>query len=409
MTPDAPAVDDAPRIPCYACAEPVHPDARKCRWCGEWYEDIVRSQQRVTASQAHELLASADSDADSGLPHPFDRDLSMDDLVVSSGDEWSDDLASLESVRHEIATAFGIVIPELRLRHDAELVPGEARIRIREVAVDAVTYVAGDHTALVEGVVESLSQRLGDFVTRELVADLLNRARSNSPMVVQELVPNLLSVGQLAQVLRNLLRETIPIRDLSTIFNALADNAVYTKDPHALTEHVRSRLARTICSRYEAGDGFLKAFMLSPDAERAIQNSIQLNETGQVLMIDPNTSHAIQENFADALKRHAGKFDVPVVMTPPKIRRHVKELLGTNFLDVVVLSYSEIVAGVQIDNLEMIEASNRAHPPSDHPSSGIVLGSVGHSDWLMSDDVGPDAPPIEVEGDIDDEAMERNG
>ncbi len=95
--------------------------------------------------------------------------------------------------------------------------------------------------------------------------------------------------------------------------------------------------------------------MLSPDAERAIQNAIQLNETGQVLMLDPNTSQAIQNNLADALGRFRGQILDPVLITPPKIRRHVKALLERNFSKIVVLSYSEIVAGVQIDNLETIE------------------------------------------------------
>ena len=96
--------------------------------------------------------------------------------------------------------------------------------------------------------------------------------------------------------------------------------------------------------------------MLSPDAERAIQNAIQLNETGQVLMLDPNTSQAIQNNIAEALTRFRGEILDPVLVTPPKIRRHVKALLERHFSKIVVLSYSEIVSGVQVENLQTIEA-----------------------------------------------------
>ena len=312
-------------------------------------------------------------------------------------------LERLKHVRRRVAMEFGVIAPGVRVRPHPSLEPGQYQIRIKGDLVAEgdvlVTHQLGigqdldvpgvdvEHTTdpiygtpavwipeqyanlgLQHGlqmfdaqdvvsthVAEVVKQHLSELLTREEVAELLNMARQDAPMVVQELVPNMLALGQLRQVLQNLVRVQVPIKDLSTILNALADNAVYTKDPHALTEHVRAALGRKICARYQSPDGTLKAFMLSPDAERAIQNAIQLNETGQVLMLDPNTSQAIQNNLADALGRFRGQILDPVLITPPKIRRHVKALLERNFSKIVVLSYSEIVAGVQIDNLETIE------------------------------------------------------
>ncbi|MCB0878622.1 MAG: FHIPEP family type III secretion protein [Thermoleophilia bacterium] len=197
---------------------------------------------------------------------------------------------------------------------------------------------------------------LPELLDREKTAEIVDIARRTSPMVVQELVPNSLSLGQLRQILRNLLAEGVPIRRMSTILNALADNSVYTKDPYALTEHVRAALGREICARFQSPEGAIKAFMLGSDAERAIQNSIQLNETGQVLMLDPNTSHAIHNNLADAIRRHQDKLVVPVIVTPPKIRRHVASMLERNFSQIVVLSHSEIVRGVAVDELDVVGA-----------------------------------------------------
>jgi flagellar biosynthesis protein FlhA len=153
----------------------------------------------------------------------------------------------------------------------------------------------------------------------------------------------------------------VPIKDLSTILNALADSAIYTKDPFQLTEHVRAALGRKICQRYMSPDGAIRAFILSPEAERTIQNSIQLNETGQVLMLDPTQSQALQNNLADALQRHRGMILDPVIVCPPRIRRHVKSLFERNFAKLVVLSYSEIVGGIQVDNLETIDIYETAH------------------------------------------------
>ncbi|MCB0877939.1 MAG: FHIPEP family type III secretion protein [Thermoleophilia bacterium] len=312
-------------------------------------------------------------------------------------------LERLKHVRRRIAMEFGVIAPGVRVRPHPNLQPGQYQIRIKgdlvaegevlvthqmgigqdldvpgidvEHTTDPIygtpaVWIPEQYAALGEQhglqmfdaqdvvsthVAEVVKQHLAELLTREEVAELLNMARQDAPMVVQELVPNMLALGQLRQVLQNLVKEQVPIKDLSTILNALADNAVYTKDPHALTEHVRTALGRKICARYQSPDGTLKAFMLSPDAERAIQNAIQLNETGQVLMLDPNTSQAIQNNLADALNRYRGQILDPVIVTPPKIRRHVKSLLERNFSKIVVLSYSEIVSGVTVDNLETIE------------------------------------------------------
>jgi flagellar biosynthesis protein FlhA len=104
--------------------------------------------------------------------------------------------------------------------------------------------------------------------------------------------------------------------------------------------------------------------MLTPDAERAIQNAIQLNETGQVLMLDPHTSTAIQNNLAAGLAQHRGQILDPVIVTPPKIRRHVKSLLERQFSKIVVLSYSEIVPGVQVEPLMYIESYDASGAPA---------------------------------------------
>ncbi|MBC7460743.1 MAG: FHIPEP family type III secretion protein [Thermoleophilia bacterium] len=313
-------------------------------------------------------------------------------------------LTRLKDVRRRIAMEFGVIAPGVRVRPHPSLDPGGYQIRVKGDLVAEghvyTTHVLGigadldvpgidvEHTTdpiygtpavwipeqyanlgaqqglqvfdaqdvVSTHVAEIVKQHLAELLTREEVAELLNMARQDSPMVVQELVPNMLALGQLRQVLQNLVKEQVPIKDLSTILNALADNAVYTKDPHTLTEHVRAALGRKICARYQSQDGLLRAFMLSPEAERAIQGAIQLNESGQVLMLDPQTSQAIQNNLGQALADNRGAILDPVIITPPKIRRHVKALLERNFSKIVVLSYSEIVAGVQIEPLATIDA-----------------------------------------------------
>ena len=457
MTPDSPDADGEPRVRCYACAELVHPDARKCRWCGEWFGDLVdrRSQQPfVTAATVEDAIETrpdrrALRDAIDEIAGPDDTEgeritqamLHTDALVLEVGVELArradpevdegELLERLRNVRRRVATEFGVIPPGVRVRPHDGLDPGQYRILVRgdlvaegsvlvthhlgigpDFAVPGIdvidtvdpiygtqaVWIPEQYAALGQEhglqmfdpedvvathVAETTRRHLAELLTREEVAELLNMARRDAPMVVQELVPNMLALGQLRQVLQNLVREQVPIKDLSTILNSLADHAVYTKDPHALTEHVRVGLGRRICARYQSPDGTLKAFVLSSDVERAIQNAIQLNETGQVLMLDPDTSQALQSNLADALDRHRGVTRDPVLVTPPKIRRHVRSLLERNFSAIVVLGSNEIAPGVQLETVETIELDRAGQV---EPAAGLDAAtavSAAASDWLV--------------------------
>ncbi|MCZ4496369.1 MAG: flagellar biosynthesis protein FlhA [Thermoleophilia bacterium] len=404
MTPDpsaAPPSDDRPRIPCFACAELVLADAKKCRWCGEWYAALPEPYARLvgpggTAADIADAECSMDgetrpsaviSDEDNEITQAM---LSSDAIALEVGpqlarladpDESGELLERLKDIRHHTVTEFGVIVPDVRVRPLPELAPAAYVIRIKGDLVHAGEVGVGADALRVVSthVNEVVKQHLADLLTREEVAELLNMARQDAPMVVQELVPNMLALGQIRQVLQNLVREQVSIRDLSTILNALADYAVYTKDPHALTEHVRQALGRKICARYQSPDGLLRAFMLSPDAERAVQNAIQLNETGQVLMLDPQTSNAIQRSLTEELERAQGIGD-PVVIVPPKIRRHVKALLERTFATVAVLSYAEIVPGIQVDTIATIEAHGAVGQP-ERGEGGQLHASSAHSGW----------------------------
>jgi flagellar biosynthesis component FlhA len=463
MTPDHPDADGEPRLRCWACAELVHPDARKCRWCGEWYGELAhRPRFDVTAATVHELMDRPIEQATAINSSQKDDDFLVradPTLVLELGEAFEPHFQELEDklygIRRRVAERSGVVTPEVLLRRRERtddgryMSGGQYQIRVhgdlvadgevllthslgvgqgdpiadRDV-VDAIDpiwglpaiWVPADYTELGEQngwqmfdpldviathVNDVVTAHLGELLDREATAELLNLARRETPMVVQELVPNLLSLGQIRQVFQSLVREQVPLTDMSTILNALADNAVYTKDPLALAEHVRAQLGRKICARYQSPDGTLKAFMLSPDAERAIQNAIQLNETGQVLMLNPNTSQAIQNNLAEALRVHRREMLDPILIAPPKIRRHVQRLLERNFSRIVVLSYSEIVAGTQIDNLETIEADAAGTTPTSHELL-VTPETIEHpttgSGWLMYDD-GQSVPPSEGGGD----------
>ncbi len=311
-------------------------------------------------------------------------------------------LERLKHVRRRIAMEFGVIAPGVRVRPHNGIEPGRYQVRIKgdlvaegevlpghllaigeDLDLPGVDYestidpiyntpaiwvpasaqrIAEEHglqvfdcqDVVTTHVAEIIKKNLAELLTREEVAELLNMARQDAPTVVAELVPNLLALGQIRQVLQNLVKEQVPIKDLPTILNALADQAIFTKDAFQLTEHVRAALARKICQRYQSPDGTLRAFVLDPNAEQTIQNSITFVENTQQLQLNPDSNRMLQGNISEALQRHRGQILDPIIVVNPRIRRHLKALLERNFANLVILGYSEIAPGVQVENLETI-------------------------------------------------------
>jgi flagellar biosynthesis protein FlhA len=313
-------------------------------------------------------------------------------------------LERLKQVRKRIAMEFGVIAPGVRVRPHRGLSPGGYQIRLKgdliaegEVMIDHVlgigreleipgldaelTYdpiyntpalwIEKHQQALAEEnglqtfdsqdvvsthVAEIIKSHLDELLTREEVSELLNMARQDSPTVVAELVPQMLTVGQVRTVLQNLVREQVPVKDMATILNTLADQVYHTKDPFSLTEQVRAALSRKICQRYQSPDGTLKAFTLSPAADQTIGGSIQMAEGGStILSLDPATNTRLHENLQNLMEERRGEILDPVIVCNPRIRRYVKKLYERTFSKLVVLSYAEIAQGVHLQNLGEVD------------------------------------------------------
>jgi flagellar biosynthesis protein FlhA len=326
----------------------------------------------------------ASDELNSSLLHVDPLVLEVGAGLAGVGDSARDDelLAMLRDIRRDIASEYGLITPGVRIRPRTDLGASEFVVVVQGDPVARQDLGAdADVDTLSSFVRATITNHLDEFLTREEVAELLNFARVDSPMVVQELVPNSLSLGQLRQVLQILLREQVPIRNLPLILNVLADNSVYTKDPYALAENVRTALGRRICARYRSGDGSLHVIQLHPDTERAVQNSIQLNETGQVLLLDPNTSSAIERSLAEVMTTR-GDDEPVVVVTPAKLRRHVRTLLARNHPDIVVLGAPEIEDGPSLRIVGTVDAGDPARPlPTDEPPARGDVDDVGSMRW----------------------------
>jgi flagellar biosynthesis protein FlhA len=205
--------------------------------------------------------------------------------------------------------------------------------------VDAATVAA---THLTEMLREVAPEILGRSEAQELIDQFAER----EPKVVDELIPNLLPLGEVIKVLRNLLSEGISIRDLRAIFEALADHAREQKNPELLTEHVRQRLARAITSRFRGDDQRVAALVLDPNAEEAFRGGLT----------DAGAAQRILASLDEAARGFAGVSTPPALICAPDVRREVSDFLSRRIPGLSVLSYREIDPSATVRTLGVVSA-----------------------------------------------------
>ena len=160
------------------------------------------------------------------------------------------------------------------------------------------------------------------------------------------------------KVLQNLLKEQIPIRDLLTILEVLADWAAVTKDLELLTEYVRHGMARTITKMHQTPDGFIPVLTLGHSIESAIAAAIQQTDRGNHFVLDPNIAQKIINSLTQTLEKSSSLNYQPVIVCSAQIRLHFKRLVDQFIPNISVLSYDEILNTVEIQSLGTLELSN---------------------------------------------------
>jgi flagellar biosynthesis protein FlhA len=223
--------------------------------------------------------------------------------------------------------------------------------RLKEKAMTAGYTVVDPATVLVTHLSQIIRSHAHELLGRQEVQGLIDSVKESHPKVVEELIPGLMSLGAVGKVLQNLLREQIPVRDLVTILETLADWAPSVKDTDLLTEYVRQALSRTITKMYQTKDGTIPVLTLHQNLERALNGALQQSEHGGYLNIDPNLAEKIVGAVAKNLEKYASVKQQPVVVCSGRIRSHFKRLLDRFIPNVAVLSYNEIMGHVKIQSI----------------------------------------------------------
>jgi flagellar biosynthesis protein FlhA len=198
---------------------------------------------------------------------------------------------------------------------------------------------------------ELVRQHGFEFLGRQEVQRLLDNLTKTHPKVVEELTPNLLSLGSVQKILQNLVREQVSIRDLLTILETLADYAPMIKDTDLLTEYVRQRLSRSITKPYIEGNNTLKVLVLSPEAEELISGGINQTEYGSYLSLEPQEAKSVMDSVKKAIEEGAVKVEQPIILCTTAVRRHLKNLCDRFQVHAAIFSHNEIPSGLNIQSL----------------------------------------------------------
>ncbi|MGG3842357.1 flagellar biosynthesis protein FlhA [Anoxybacillus kestanbolensis] len=323
-------------------------------------------------------------------------------IPLADANQGGDLLDRIVMIRRQLALELGIVIPVVRIRDNIQLQPNEYRLKIKgnEVArgellldhylamspgieddsiegIDTVEpafglpakwiseemkeraemfgYTVVDPPSVVSThITELLKAHAHELLGRQETKQLIDHVKESYPILVEEVTPNPLSVGDIQKVLANLLREKVSIRNLPVIFETLADFGRMTTDPDLLTEYVRQALARQITSQYVVEGQPLRVITLSGKVEKMIAEGVQQTEHGNYLALDPVVSQAIIEAIAMQIEQFPFQDQSPILLCSPAVRMYVRQLTERYFRHVPVLSYNELEANVEVQSVGVV-------------------------------------------------------
>lgn len=326
--------------------------------------------------------------------------------LVSMADprQGGDLLTRIQIIRQQMATKMGFIVPVVRVVDNMRLRPNEYRIKLRESEIARYEVIPDHFLAMNPGIVEEeisglptkepafglsamwvsqaqrdRAERLGytivdpsavlathltellatyapEILSRQDVQNLVDHVKQRAKSVVEELIPNLLSLGEVQRVLQALLRERVSIRNLEIILQVLADYAPRTRDTDVLTEYVRHALARQICAEYADEQGVLRVVTLSPELEREMLDAIRGAETGDYVPLDPARGDQIARATVQAVQTLILAGHEAVVLTSAQVRRYFRRIVERHMPKIVVLSYNEIDPAVKLESEGQVSA-----------------------------------------------------
>jgi flagellar biosynthesis protein FlhA len=333
---------------------------------------------------------------------PIELEFGYGIIPLADVNQGGDLLDRVVLIRRQVALELGTVVPMIRLRDNIQLNPNQYIIKIKGVKVSEGEILFDHYMAMNPGYVEEeitgiptvepsfnlpaiwitesqreraeslgytvvdppsiiathltevIKSHIHELLTRQDVQNLINNIQESNQTLISELVPKLLSIGEIQKVLQNLLREQISIRDLVTILETLADYAPTTRDIDLLTEYVRQSLKRAISRKFFAEGETTSVVTLDPKVEQEIMDSVKQTEQGSYLALDPEITRELIESVQTEIQKLEDLGKNPIIVTSPIVRMYFKRLMQDYFKDLIVISYNEIDSNVELQSVGMV-------------------------------------------------------
>jgi len=317
-------------------------------------------------------------------------------------------LQRVGTIRRQIASELGMVIPPVRIRDDVGLDSHEYVMRVRGSEVARGGVMAGHHLAMDPGdamgqlpgipttepafglpavwipesgraeaealgwtvvdpesvvvthLTETIRTHASELLTRQETRQLLDQLKEVNAAVVDEVVPDVLSVGEIQRVLQALLREGVSVRDLGAVVEAVGDKARLTRDVNMLAEYARQALGRTIVAPYLDGEGTLRAIAIDPALEQEIAEALVQTADGEFLAMDPIRAHGFVDGCSEQVEQALARGGRPVLLCSARVRRHLRRLTEQRLPQLAVCSYNEIAAGVSVETVGVLDPTSIA-------------------------------------------------
>ncbi|WP_404462261.1 flagellar biosynthesis protein FlhA [Sutcliffiella horikoshii] len=323
-------------------------------------------------------------------------------IPLADSKQGGDLLDRIVMIRRQLALELGLVIPVVRIRDNIQLQPNEYRLKIKgnEVAkgellldhylamspgmdedsiegIDTIEpsfglpakwisedmkdeaemygYTVVDPPSVVSThITEKMKQHAYELLGRQETKQLVDHLKESTPILVEEVTPSPLSIGDVQKVLAKLLKENVSIRNLPIIFETLADYGKMSADTDLLTEYVRQALSKQITNQYAVGNETFKVVTLAGRVEKLIADHIQQTEHGNFLSLDPNVSMEIVQKVGEQMEQFSVYEQSPILLCSPAVRMYVKQMLERYLPQVPVLSYNELEASIEVQSIGVV-------------------------------------------------------
>ncbi|MFN2341267.1 MAG: flagellar biosynthesis protein FlhA [Halanaerobium sp.] len=311
-------------------------------------------------------------------------------------EQGGDFLDRVANIRKQIAMDLGIILPPVRIVDNLQLQPNTYKIKLQGVEISEYQLFADKYLAMdpgdtfedIEGIdteepafgtpaiwieaeqreraemanytvvdpgsvmathlTEIIKSHAYELLGREEVKKLIDNVKEENEAVVDELMPDLMNLGEIQKILQNLLWENIPIKNLVLILETLADHAARTKDQTILTEYVRQGLSRQISKQFTDQENNLDVFTIDPQKEEKLANSLEQSDQGNYLSLQPAEAQNLINSIVQQAKELLEQGKEPILLTSPMIRRPIKEMVHRTFSDLTVLSFNELESDVDL-------------------------------------------------------------